>query len=210
MIGSVKPEDFTQPNSGWLIRSRPYKTTTGQVIATNGAWIVVFDDISGEYDPMPVEKEQHMFKNYLGIMSEPGSKWVPMAALVLPDAVACKNCGGKGVLLFDDCDDCDGVGSFYHGDHSYECKECDGSGSVKSETGATKESCPCCFGLGEEKQEVAISGSKFSAPLIRKLAQLPDAKIRVALRTETKLRNHYELGVIKFYGGTAVIAGLGD
>lgn len=208
MIGAPKPEDFTMQSSGWL-KSKPHRLSTRQVVATNGVWIVVFDDWPGDYDPMPAEKEHYMVEKYFGAMSEPGSKWVPMAALVLPDPVACGHCGGKGYLLFDDCYDCDGYGTFEHCSHLYDCKECDGSGAVVSDVGSKKESCWRCFGLGETKQEVAIGGHKFGAPFIRKLGRLPDAKIRVASNKESNLGLQFSLGVIKFYGGTAVLAALG-
>lgn len=207
MIGTTKPEDFVIPNDGWILRQKPHRLSTGKVVSTNGAWIVVFDDWPGEYDPMPAEKEQHMIAKYMALMEGPGEKWTPMAGLVLPVPENCKNCNGKGHLLFEDCDDCDGEGSFEFGSHIYECKECDGSGAVVSDTGTKKESCVYCFGVGEAKQPVSIGGSEFSAPLVRKLAQLPDAKIRVEPSSRSGL-NH-SLGVIHFYGGKAILAAIG-
>lgn len=35
---------------------------------------------------------------------------------------------GVKVETVEGCDDCDGDGYFWHGNHEYECKECDGEG----------------------------------------------------------------------------------
>lgn len=79
--------------------------------------------------------------------------WHPVGEL--PEIPPCPKCEGTGKKRTMQCPDCDGEGSFWHGQHTYDCQHCDGDGWVypgNSDEGEDGEEVECehCDGLGLE------------------------------------------------------------
>lgn len=73
--------------------------------------------------------------------------WVPVADITLT-TFPCDTCAGDGFgRALEDCEDCDGEGTFAHGTHCYDCKECDGTGEVNGERDPSG-ACATCYGTG--------------------------------------------------------------
>lgn len=96
---------------------------------------------------------------------------IDVSLLDIPEPKKC-NCGDLD-WREEDCDDCDGVGRFYHGEHEYECKECDGTGSISVKTML----CHTCNNTHTLPDFVKIGESQFNAKYVRLIATLPNVKI---------------------------------
>lgn len=69
--------------------------------------------------------------------------WVRADSVALRET-KCQKCCGLG--RFDNCDECDGDGSFHHGSHEYDCKNCSGHGHLPHSFGSNL--CAACRGRG--------------------------------------------------------------
>lgn len=73
------------------------------------------------------------------------------AADLVPELATCLRCVGAGVVRERDCDDCDGLGEFVRGIHSYDCKSCRGLGTIELRVyadDASASTCSRCRGTG--------------------------------------------------------------
>lgn len=96
----------------------------------------------------------------------------------------------------DDCEDCEGMGSFWHGNYEYDCQECEGEGS-NFVAGQGNHTCPDCFGIGENflpVRGVPIGHSKFQAPYLRIVSQLPDVRLSPGPEANSALRFFFSGG----------------
>lgn len=111
---------------------------------------------------------------------------------MLPEAIKCKHCNGKGIEYLKECPDCDGEGDFVHGNHTYQCKECDCAGTVKSDEKTTKPTgCWHCGGTGEADYSggaipTQVGGLHFQNYLLRMIVNLPNAHIEHVYPSDEK------------------------
>jgi hypothetical protein len=117
----------------------------------------------------------------------------------MPPPATCPTCGGAGFRV--ECPDCDGDGTFYHGDHEYDCKNCDGDGTLPADEGE-KGTVPCshCDSTGHDPfQTVRIGNSPFARRYVSMLKELPNAVIWT--NPEKELASAF----FKFDGGFGVV-----
>lgn len=115
--------------------------------------------------------------------AEPEAQWVAVET-IRTSSCKCTQCDGTGVVTVADCEDCDGEGSFWYGNHEYDCKGCDGAGH-QNITGMG-EQCDECGGTGksEIRQPSAygvLSGEDaftVSSHLISRMRKLPGCRIK--------------------------------
>jgi len=153
---------------------RPYVNkpirSNGFLYATNGHLFVrVNDDESVECADWHVDGicralDEHIRCSNLENM-------VDFSLLNIPEPKKC-NCGDLDFQDVD-CDDCEGVGNFNHGEHEYECKECDGTGKVSVKA----MPCQTCNNTHTLPDFVKIGENSFNAKYIRLIATLPSVKI---------------------------------
>ena len=127
----------------------PWRCPEG-VCATNGHVLVCVRDDGGQHADAHKGMPEVVAK-FRAYLDQPGLVWTEVAGIELLEVPACRACDGKGHNHFVECEDCDGDGTFDHGQHTYECKECRGEGRVKTSEkseGAKKESCWRCDGTG--------------------------------------------------------------
>ncbi len=104
----------------------------------------------------------------------------PPSALVdfptVPLAAKCVSCKGKRTVRLGSCEDCNGDGTFFHGQHEYDCKHCDGDGWTDDYSdGATVEDRPCgnCNGLGRIGARHVVAAAGFQQVYLNWIARLP-------------------------------------
>jgi hypothetical protein len=156
----------------------PFHCSEG-IAAANGHVFVCIPDDGGSY-PAVVDSMKGSAAKFKAYIGDAGRQWFDAASIQLPERVACPHCDGVGHLYEEDCDDCDGEGSFQHGSHWYNCKECEGSGKVKTTTsGGKKETCWSCGGTGEGYKAVLVGGSYIQRRYLVQLAELPGCRLGV-------------------------------
>lgn len=195
----------------------PFMTDDGAA-ATNGyIAIIVFDQrVPDASPPHPtIRGDLHDAVNLAREASAtPGVIWTRVADLELPDSLECASCCGAGVIIKADCDDCDGVGEFDHGRHTYFCKECGGSGFIAEPTqpgDGSAEFCIPCYGTGRGYrlgETVHIPGTPGNLNLAANPAQIgllrehiPDAELAFAPGWKRG-----QIYVIRFSRGAGVLS----
>ena len=95
---------------------------------------------------------------------------------------SCSVCSGTGKVAYEDCSDCDGVGEFEHGRHTYTCQECSGVGRIylRSALEEDKRECPECGGTGKKPNvpsTIKHDESSIGMRNVCKLKTLPECRI---------------------------------
>lgn len=113
------------------------------------------------------------------------SQWVSVETIYTVTH-KCPHCDGTRLVSIAHCDDCDGEGSFWHGNHEYDCKNCEGAGEAK-ETGFG-EPCDECEGTGKsglrEPCSFGFAGQfdhdswTVESALVSRLRKLPGCRIK--------------------------------
>jgi hypothetical protein len=151
----------------WRVGNRTY--------ATNGHYALRLDGADGDESTDPAHKAPTDTIEKLIAEHKPGCDFGQVPEL--PPPIPCDTCRGTGRVGSEECDDCDGDGTFYHGRHEYDCKECDGRGNQISD--GTTHTCPDCCGLGELRScsRVAIGCAEGDAAYLRVIDKLPGVKV---------------------------------
>jgi len=154
---------------------RPWKVGE-RVYATNGKYAIRLDSADGHSVEEITGKRANVEKLIAEhvVVSEWGS--VPN----LPAKIDCWACRGTGKVRLGECEDCDGNGSFWHGNHDYECQNCDGTGWHAVDGGAEQD-CSHCLGIGEElcrrENFTKVYNATVDGAFLRVIAQLPNVKV---------------------------------
>lgn len=121
------------------------------IMATNGHWAALADpDASLETADIPPVRDElapRLRDIALAVLSYDGP-FIPATQIGVASR-PCPQCEGSGRLSETQCDECDGLGNFWHGSHRYECDNCDGEGEIRkpSKNSADTE-CYGCDGSG--------------------------------------------------------------
>jgi hypothetical protein len=97
--------------------------------------------------------------------------------------ILCQTCKGHGKRrpqIYSECDDCEGTGSFKHGQHTYTCTECNGEGEVQhADLTRPAMRCDDCCGTGLKPQGVSIPGNtvQIQQAYLTHIQRLPNATI---------------------------------
>lgn len=175
----------------------PFRSPEG-IVATNSHILICIDDDGGEYPDVFHQAKGYAAK-FKGYINDPERSWFFAASIALPEAKPCMACNGKGHVHEEDCDDCDGEGSFKHGSHWYDCKECDGNGKVLAGAGSgSKTPCHKCSGSGEDFLAVPVLHTAFQRKYLALIAGLPDCHLGLPAEP-------LETTVFTFTGGWGVI-----
>lgn len=150
----------------------PWRTVDG-IVATNGHIIICVPDEGGDYPGEP-----KTIKNVVASLTKkyPAGEFLDLKSITLPPKIICETCKGTGHYRIIDCEDCDGDGEFYHGNHYYHCKECDGEGSVRAAVGRP-EQCDDCGGMGEKSTIIDVGSSSYQRKYLAQLQALPNCRI---------------------------------
>lgn len=113
-----------------------------------------------------------------------------LAMDLVPELATCLRCAGAGVLRERDCDDCDGLGEFVIGVHSYDCKSCHGIGTIELRVysdDASAQTCSSCRGTGRSPRcstaQIGDTDHSVAACYTALFARhLPDAEITTTPR----------------------------
>jgi len=140
---------LTRPSDPRKMCRAPTRMSDGRVVATNGASLIVVPQHDGEFEPTARENEKKIIEwTDLSVLTD----WRPMSSLAMPKLKPCGLCKGSRLIVESACPDCDGLGEFQHGSHTYTCVECDGDGFNSSlmATADDDNAKPCheCDGLG--------------------------------------------------------------
>ncbi len=133
---------------------RPYLAgpliCTGGAVATDGEILVYAPDYPGTSPPQELN-----FTALVDVASRAARElqdgWTKVADIPPMDDAVCDRCNGKGLGVAIPCHDCDGNGTFLHGNLDYECRECDGTGILgwrDAAAGETAVPCGDCDGSG--------------------------------------------------------------
>lgn len=158
--------------------------------ATNGhifAWLAdasVGKPLRKPLGPKESESIERLIVRAKADAVDPEAQWVDVDT-IRTSSRKCAQCAGTGVVRLMDCEDCDGDGEFWHGNHVYDCKECSGAGH-KNETGFG-EQCDECSGSGQSEIAQPSSYGMFSlesasftvaSHLISRMRKLPGCRIK--------------------------------
>lgn len=162
---------------GHLIFREPY-FHNGHRYATNGHLFIRVDNTAAdESDFIPhLSREISAIKSMETMLSiELGTVYeIPEQIEIHP----CNECAGTGKLKLIQCEDCDGLGSFTRGQHTYDCLNCDGDGELH--VPGSDEHCYCCHGTKIHPDPAAvIGGSAFNPGYLLMIKDLPNVKIHV-------------------------------
>lgn len=109
--------------------------------------------------------------------------WAGEPTCTLPELeplMQCHACKGGGTHMAIKCGDCVD-GTFFRGQHSYECKNCCDSpvaeGWLTSPDGTVVKTCACCYGRGFAEHTQKIGDNTFELGYLHWLAALPGPKI---------------------------------
>jgi len=165
----------------------------GSLYATNGHIMVCIPD-NPEIEA--TESDIPNFGKFKETVNE--KEFSAFVAPDMPEPTKCTCCTNGKV---NKCPDCDGDGSFEHGDFEYECKNCDESGFVDVNYGESGDmDCPECHGTGYDQFDTAkIGSSHFATKYIRMLIELSDVQIW----TDSEKQN--STAFFKFDGGWGAI-----
>lgn len=144
------------------------------VYATNGHWCA---RVPAEGIEAGDATDKHP-KNIEGLFDKaPTEGFMPLPDV--PDPGACMSCKGRGFGRNDECDACDGDGSFWHHDHNYDCKSCNGNGDIFTPSASKNDPCPHCYGHGVESNTggTKVGEATFSNRYLWLLRKLPGIEI---------------------------------
>lgn len=116
-------------------------------------------------------------------------------------AVECGTCKGRGRVIVDECDECDG-GTFVHGSHEYTCMECGGEGHFIS--AGDDHECPTCHGSGVNRdlRSTIVDGTmSVSYHYIKQMQSLPECFIEAKAQEKQKQKCFY----FRFRGGWGLV-----
>ena len=147
---------------------RPF-AVDGYTVATNGQIMIRVPGVADGVEELTDKSK--LADSVRKLFARQYDDFVPLPAI--PKRKACEECKGTGRLAEDDCDDCNGMGTFTHGRHEYECEECEGTGRIKDVY------CFKCNGQGEPFTSVQVGADKFQAKFLRMIAGLPGVRISV-------------------------------
>lgn len=151
----------------------------GRLYASNGHIIItVPDTYETQHNPIPGEIKRFIAQLHADHIQ--ADNYRPVADIPLPemtDLDVCPDCNGNGQVWSETCEDCDGVGTFGFGSHSYTCKECDGTGHQPG-TPDTKLPCTGCHTTGRYLQTpIPVGLGHFQHRYLRLIATLPDCEL---------------------------------
>lgn len=155
----------------------------GHAIATNAHIAVIVFGAGGE---LPAAHE-HMVGR-IQAYERDSHQYAQALPIVLPECpgTPCKHCEGSGLFIVTECDDCDGYGHFWHGNHEYECQACkgDGASSKPAKAGAPgAETCIACNGSGYGFRAIALEADgvryRFQERYLKLIQRLPNHKLLV-------------------------------
>lgn len=154
---------ITNPNDIQEMCRAPLRLKDGRVVATCGVKLVCVASFDGDAAALMAapEKIDDNICKLLAAHSD-AKQWLPVSSLILPALDSCPHCGGHGHVTMTECKECDGVGEFDHGRHTYECEKCGGKGG----TGTTPcgpddpdgKPCSNCSGSGYKPTPVSVPG----------------------------------------------------
>ena len=144
------------------------------VIACNGH-VLICVQREGAFPEAP-ESLNKPIEGFGSIVIKDG---IRMDDVSLPAITNCSSCGGRGIVFETECEECDGLGEFKHGQHYYSCKECEGEGCMEADTadGANAKPCSKCQGRGEHWMRHAVGNTGFALPYLRMLKELPNCTL---------------------------------
>lgn len=152
--------------------------------ACNGLILVWLDDKSSgkPLGAKEAESLERVIARAKAEAAQPEAQWVAVET-IRTSSCKCTQCDGTGVVSVVDCEDCDGDGEFWHGNHQYDCKECDGAGH-QNITGIG-EQCEECGGTGKNEigqpSAYGVTGADaftVSSHFISRMRKLPGCRIK--------------------------------
>jgi hypothetical protein len=152
---------FCGPNGAREFLRQPW-AEDGHAFASNGYIGIMVRDGTAEKMPLPGGQMPGKIPAIIASTSGHDTE----LTIVLPTSAdkPCRVCDGSGSVLGHECEDCEGEGDLWHGNHTYECRGCDGLGRITqpAQPGAPgAAACTNCMGTGCTPNYVQLTHGRY-------------------------------------------------